>query len=132
VHPKRAHQTTRLPSPFFLITVFERKSLALNMSDPTPNTVSEKEPGTPPLEEPKSQIGETDGGTTDPVKKKRVYKEFGHETERATHAKVNMEEIHLTAADLYDKVCSPISIRYLSSAFLDDSAPCSFFNLLRS
>ncbi|THG96573.1 hypothetical protein EW026_g5285 [Hermanssonia centrifuga] len=37
------------------------------------------------------------------VKKKREYKDFGHEEEKATHAKVDMSEIQLRAEDLYDK-----------------------------
>ncbi|KAF6744159.1 hypothetical protein DFP72DRAFT_1035953 [Ephemerocybe angulata] len=36
-------------------------------------------------------------------KKKREYKEFGHEEEKPTHAKVDMGTIQLTAEDLYDK-----------------------------
>lgn len=37
------------------------------------------------------------------VKKKREYKDFGHEEEKATHAHVDMDTIELTAEDLYDK-----------------------------
>ncbi|TRM63452.1 hypothetical protein BD626DRAFT_583395 [Schizophyllum amplum] len=42
---------------------------------------------------------------TPPVaeKKKREYKDFGHEEEKATHAKVDMSTIELKAEDLYDK-----------------------------
>ncbi|KAG8701798.1 plasma membrane H+-ATPase, partial [Ceratobasidium sp. 423] len=36
-------------------------------------------------------------------KKKRKYKDFGHEEEKATHAKVDMAQIELKAEDLYDK-----------------------------
>ncbi|KAG1851979.1 hypothetical protein F4604DRAFT_1933913 [Suillus subluteus] len=36
-------------------------------------------------------------------KKKREYKEFGHEEEKATHANVDMSLIELKAEDLYDK-----------------------------
>ncbi|KAF7790541.1 hypothetical protein EIP86_001497 [Pleurotus ostreatoroseus] len=39
----------------------------------------------------------------EPEKKKREYKEFGHEEEKATHAKVDMSQIQLRAEDLYDK-----------------------------
>ncbi|PBK67420.1 probable Cation-transporting ATPase [Armillaria ostoyae] len=45
------------------------------------------EAGTPPIAE----------------KKKREYKEFGHEEEKATHANVDMSTIELKAEDLYDK-----------------------------
>ncbi|KAI0918314.1 hypothetical protein AcV5_002328 [Taiwanofungus camphoratus] len=45
------------------------------------------QPGTPP----------------EPEKKKREYKDFGHEEEKATHAKVDMSQIQLKAEDLYDK-----------------------------
>jgi len=60
------------------------------------NNIAEKEPGpaqdpapvhTPPVEE----------------KKKREYKDFGHEEEGPTHAKVDMSQIELKAEDLYDK-----------------------------
>ncbi|KAF8342555.1 uncharacterized protein EI90DRAFT_3143353 [Cantharellus anzutake] len=36
-------------------------------------------------------------------KKKHEYKDFGHDDEKATHAKVNMDQIELKAEDLYDK-----------------------------
>lgn len=36
-------------------------------------------------------------------KKKREYKDFGHEEEKATHANVDMSTIELKAEDLYDK-----------------------------
>ncbi|KAI0337386.1 plasma-membrane proton-e [Trametopsis cervina] len=36
-------------------------------------------------------------------KRKREYKDFGHEEEKATHAKVDMSQIQLRAEDLYDK-----------------------------
>ncbi|KDQ07298.1 hypothetical protein BOTBODRAFT_38916 [Botryobasidium botryosum FD-172 SS1] len=39
----------------------------------------------------------------DHEKKKRVYKDFGHDQEKATHAKVDMKTIELKAEDLYDK-----------------------------
>ncbi|KAM6503201.1 hypothetical protein JOM56_000144 [Amanita muscaria] len=38
-----------------------------------------------------------------PVKKKREYKDFGHDEEKATHAAVDMSQIELKAEDLYDK-----------------------------
>ncbi|KAJ3526738.1 hypothetical protein NM688_g8224 [Phlebia brevispora] len=57
---------------------------------------------------------EKEAGSTEPVKdtnqpdappekRKREYKEFGHEEEKATHAKVDMSQIQLRAEDLYDK-----------------------------
>ncbi|EPS96169.1 hypothetical protein FOMPIDRAFT_1025507 [Fomitopsis schrenkii] len=46
------------------------------------------QPGTPPAE---------------PEKRKREYKDFGHDEEEATHAKVDMSQIQLRAEDLYDK-----------------------------
>ncbi|KAJ7032406.1 hypothetical protein C8F04DRAFT_959106 [Mycena alexandri] len=43
-------------------------------------------------------------GTTDaPERKKREYKEFTHDEEKATHANVDMSTIELKAEDLYDK-----------------------------
>jgi H+-transporting ATPase len=39
----------------------------------------------------------------EPEKKKREYKEFGHDEEKATHALVDMDKIELKAEDLYDK-----------------------------
>ncbi|KAG6888988.1 hypothetical protein C0992_006864 [Termitomyces sp. T32_za158] len=39
----------------------------------------------------------------EPEKRKREYKEFGHEEEKATHANVDMSTIELKAEDLYDK-----------------------------
>ncbi|KAI0733405.1 plasma membrane H+-transporting ATPase [Fomitopsis betulina] len=38
-----------------------------------------------------------------PEKRKREYKDFGHEEEEVTHAKVDMDTIQLRAEDLYDK-----------------------------
>ncbi|EMD32183.1 ATPase [Gelatoporia subvermispora B] len=48
---------------------------------------------------------EKEAGSTQepPEKKKREYKDFGHEEEKATHAKVDMSQIQLKAEDLYDK-----------------------------
>ncbi|THH06122.1 hypothetical protein EW145_g4304 [Phellinidium pouzarii] len=63
----------------------------LAMSDP----VAEKEAG-PPASTP-------DQSTPEPEKRKREYKEFGHEKEKATHANVDMSQIELRAEDLYDK-----------------------------
>ncbi|RDB27085.1 ATPase 8, plasma membrane-type [Hypsizygus marmoreus] len=40
---------------------------------------------------------------TEPEKKKREYKDFGHDEEKATHANVDMSTIELKAEDLYDK-----------------------------
>lgn len=55
----------------------------------------EKEPGVaPPVDTPASEV---------PEKRKREYKEFGHEEEKATHANVDMSTIELKAEDLYDK-----------------------------
>jgi len=39
----------------------------------------------------------------EPEKKKREYKDFGHDEVKATHAKVDMSQIQLRAEDLYDK-----------------------------
>ncbi|KAL1674731.1 hypothetical protein EV122DRAFT_269156 [Schizophyllum commune] len=59
----------------------------------------EKEPG-PQGDVPPAQTTPSDP----PVeKKKREYKDFGHEEEKATHAKVDMSTIELKAEDLYDK-----------------------------
>ncbi|KAH8101094.1 plasma-membrane proton-e [Cristinia sonorae] len=60
------------------------------MSDPT---VEKKEAG-PPADDPT---------TAEPEKRKREYKDFGHDETEATHAKVDMDQIQLTAEDLYDK-----------------------------
>ncbi|KAF8309109.1 plasma-membrane proton-e [Clavulina sp. PMI_390] len=57
----------------------------------------------PPAEASTEGVTETPAATEEPAKKKREYKDFGHETEKATHAKVDMSEIHLKAEDLYDK-----------------------------
>ncbi|KAI5886906.1 hypothetical protein GGG16DRAFT_92608 [Schizophyllum commune] len=59
----------------------------------------EKEPG-PQGDVPPAQTTPSEP----PVeKKKREYKDFGHEEEKATHAKVDMSTIELKAEDLYDK-----------------------------
>jgi H+-transporting ATPase len=60
----------------------------------------EKEPGpvveeTPAVATPASEVA--------PEKRKREYKDFGHEQEKATHANVDMSTIELKAEDLYDK-----------------------------
>jgi len=59
---------------------------------------NEKEPGPQgdsPAQEPSTP--------TEPEKRKREYKDFGHEEEKATHANVDMSTIELKAEDLYDK-----------------------------
>ncbi|KAI4521673.1 plasma-membrane proton-e [Schizophyllum commune Loenen D] len=59
----------------------------------------EKEPG-PQGDVPPAQTTPSEP----PVeKRKREYKDFGHEEEKATHAKVDMSTIELKAEDLYDK-----------------------------
>lgn len=61
------------------------------------STNVEKEPGEqPPVDTPAAAAAE-------PEKRKREYKEFGHEEEKPTHANVNMDTIELKAEDLYDK-----------------------------
>ncbi|KIY53270.1 plasma-membrane proton-e [Fistulina hepatica ATCC 64428] len=56
----------------------------------------EKEPGPVSPEQPESEQPELE-------KKKHEYKDFGHDEEKATHAKVDMGTIELKAEDLYDK-----------------------------
>ncbi|CAE6408147.1 unnamed protein product [Rhizoctonia solani] len=65
------------------------------MSEP----IVEKEAG-PPAAAPTTPGA---AGTPTEEKKKREYKDFGHEEEKATHAKVDMAQIELKAEDLYDK-----------------------------
>ncbi|CAE6344314.1 unnamed protein product [Rhizoctonia solani] len=65
------------------------------MSEP----IVEKEAG-PPAAAPTTPGA---GGTPTEEKKKREYKDFGHDEEKATHAKVDMAQIELKAEDLYDK-----------------------------
>ncbi|KAH9938690.1 plasma-membrane proton-e [Fomitopsis serialis] len=60
----------------------------MSANDEKVGEVATKQPG-PPAEQPE--------------KRKREYKDFGHEQEEATHAKVDMSEIQLRAEDLYDK-----------------------------
>ncbi|EPQ52391.1 plasma membrane H+-transporting ATPase [Gloeophyllum trabeum ATCC 11539] len=60
------------------------------MSEP----IAEKEAGPAPTEQPEAQ---------EPEKRKREYKDFGHEEEKPTHANVDMSTIELKAEDLYDK-----------------------------
>ncbi|CCM02138.1 uncharacterized protein FIBRA_04215 [Fibroporia radiculosa] len=60
----------------------------------------EKEAGST---EPVKDTDNPSSPTEEPVKRKREYKDFGHEEEKATHAKVDMSEIQLRAEDLYDK-----------------------------
>ncbi|KAF8348510.1 hypothetical protein F5887DRAFT_950386 [Amanita rubescens] len=52
----------------------------------------EKEPGP-----------QADSPAEEPEKKKREYKDFGHDEEQHTHAAVDMSKIELKAEDLYDK-----------------------------
>jgi len=54
----------------------------------------EKEPG------PQGDSPVTNG---EPAKKKREYKDFGHDEEKTQHAAVDMSKIELKAEDLYDK-----------------------------
>ncbi|CAE6358520.1 unnamed protein product, partial [Rhizoctonia solani] len=65
------------------------------MSEP----IVEKEAG-PPAGAPTTPGA---AGTPTEEKKKREYKDFGHDEEKATHAKVDMAQIELKAEDLYDK-----------------------------
>ncbi|KAI0696067.1 plasma-membrane proton-e [Cytidiella melzeri] len=66
---------------------------------------NEKAPPPPEAEPTKEQPPATEADTPDaePEKKKREYKDFGHEETKATHAKVDMSQIQLRAEDLYDK-----------------------------
>ncbi|KDR79899.1 hypothetical protein GALMADRAFT_242014 [Galerina marginata CBS 339.88] len=57
----------------------------------------EKEPGPKGDSPPPSQAG------VEPEKRKREYKDFGHEQEGPTKALVDMDTIELKAEDLYDK-----------------------------
>ncbi|KZT37013.1 plasma membrane H+-transporting ATPase [Sistotremastrum suecicum HHB10207 ss-3] len=55
---------------------------------------------------PTKEAGEPENGVStpaEPEKRKREYKDFGHEEQKATHANVDMSEIQLKAEDLYDK-----------------------------
>ncbi|KAH9924051.1 plasma-membrane proton-e [Fomitopsis serialis] len=65
------------------------------MSSPT-----EKEAGST---EPVKDTNQPEIPAEEPEKRKREYKDFGHEQEKATHAKVDMSQIQLRAEDLYDK-----------------------------
>ncbi|KAL5499095.1 hypothetical protein ACEPAH_1613 [Sanghuangporus vaninii] len=62
---------------------------------------AEKEAG-PPANNTPSQAPSTEDAQPQ-EKRKREYKDFGHEEEKATHAKVDMSQIELRAEDLYDK-----------------------------
>ncbi|KAG6811151.1 hypothetical protein H0H92_008769 [Tricholoma furcatifolium] len=62
------------------------------------STNVEKEPG--PLGDSPAEVTTT---PQEPEKKKREYKDFGHDEEKATHALVDMSTIELKAEDLYDK-----------------------------
>ncbi|KAJ3489254.1 hypothetical protein NLI96_g2241 [Meripilus lineatus] len=63
-------------------------------------TTNEKEPGSPAESTQNNQLVKD---TETSEKRKREYKDFGHEEEAPTHAKVDMGQIQLTAEDLYDK-----------------------------
>ncbi|TFY74578.1 hypothetical protein EWM64_g9434 [Hericium alpestre] len=67
------------------------------MSDP----IVEKEAG-PPAQDPQPPTPASGDGVA-PDKKKREYKDFGHDEVKATHANVDMSLIELKAEDLYDK-----------------------------
>jgi H+-transporting ATPase len=67
------------------------------MSDPV---VEKKEPGSTQGDPVEETAKET---TPEPEKRKREYKDFGEEREKATHANVDMSTIELKAEDLYDK-----------------------------
>ncbi|KAG7088689.1 hypothetical protein E1B28_012660 [Marasmius oreades] len=60
----------------------------------------EKEPG--PSETPPASNG-NGNGTDEPERRKREYRDFEHENEGPSHAKVDMSTIQLRAEDLYDK-----------------------------
>ncbi|EJC97611.1 plasma-membrane proton-e [Fomitiporia mediterranea MF3/22] len=66
---------------------------------------AEKEAGPPAANQAPSQTPSQTPSNTDapPEKRKREYKDFGHDEEKATHAKVDMSQIELRAEDLYDK-----------------------------
>ncbi|GJJ15038.1 hypothetical protein Clacol_009312 [Clathrus columnatus] len=68
------------------------------MSDFSP----QKEAGTPPLSE-KEPLPAEENNNVESGKKKREYKDFGHDEHEATHANVDMSQIELKAEDLYDK-----------------------------
>jgi H+-transporting ATPase len=59
----------------------------------------QKEPGP----QGDSPVDSPPADTPEHEKKKREYKDFGHEEEKATHANVDMNTIELKAEDLYDK-----------------------------
>jgi H+-transporting ATPase len=71
----------------------------------------EKVPGSdaPPSEKVGGDAPTTSSSTPPPAdgaapeRKKREYKEFTHDEEKATHANVDMSTIELKAEDLYDK-----------------------------
>jgi H+-transporting ATPase len=66
------------------------------------SAVEKKEPGSTQgdsLEE----VPNTKESSPEPEKRKREYKDFGHEDDKPTHANVDMSMIELKAEDLYDK-----------------------------
>ncbi|KAF8524342.1 plasma-membrane proton-e [Hysterangium stoloniferum] len=69
------------------------------MSDLAPK----KEAGTPPTFEKEPGPPANSPDADEPEKKKREYKDFGHDDAEATHALVDMSQIELKAEDLYDK-----------------------------
>lgn len=72
----------------------------------------EKEPGPQePTETPAPSTPE------EPEKKKREYKDFGHEEEGPTHANVDMSTIQLRAEDLYDREKVDLETIVLEDAF---------------
>ncbi|THH17693.1 hypothetical protein EW146_g3157 [Bondarzewia mesenterica] len=62
--------------------------------------VAEKEAG-PPAQGDENVT--PNGADVPPEKRKREYKDFGHDEVKATHANVDMGQIELKAEDLYDK-----------------------------
>jgi H+-transporting ATPase len=71
----------------------------------------EKEPG------PQEPAATPDSTTEEPEKKKREYKDFGHEEEGPTHANVDMSTIQLRAEDLYDREKVDLETIVLEDAF---------------
>ncbi|KAE9396724.1 plasma-membrane proton-e [Gymnopus androsaceus JB14] len=72
----------------------------------------EKEPG--PQEPTQTPAPST---PEEPEKKKREYKDFGHEEEGPTHANVDMSTIQLRAEDLYDREKVDLETIVLEDAF---------------
>jgi len=65
----------------------------------------EKEPGPQGEKEPGPQPADQSPSVTpgEPEKRKRQYKDFGHDEEKPTHANIDMTAFELKAEDLYDK-----------------------------